>query len=268
MYVPSNRRAGLSYYGLGISTAEVYAKRYGIPLPAPGRGVGAVTTQNISQIAATGASTTVGLLVALGAVSGPIGAAIGGLIAVGSLLVSIFKGCGQTCVQATAIANQVEQALQQNLSQYMASPVRTVSMQQAALNNFATAWAALVANCSNPQLGTAGQNCVSQRQQGACAYKVSAGGWQGKTFVPYGANGSGSTCWNWFVGYHDPIANDPNVQPDTAAQAVADTVSAGASSLLSAVGVNPNTTLFGLPLSELALPAGLLILAAVLFGGD
>ena len=68
--------------------------------------------------------------------SGPIGAAIGGRIAISQLLVGIFQGCGQTCVEASNIANQVEPALQQNLAAYLASPVRTVSMQAAAINNF------------------------------------------------------------------------------------------------------------------------------------
>jgi len=269
MYVP---HSPVSRSGLGISTAELYARRYGIPLPWR-RGMGATSTQTIASIAATGASTTVGLLVAFGAVTGPIGAAIGGLIAVGSLLASVFKGCGVTCTDATAIVNQVEPALQQNVQAYLAAPVRTASMQQAALNNFQTAWNAVTQACGNPQLLTAGQNCISQRQQGACAYHTSPGGWQQSsagvwTYVYPGANGSGSTCWNWWVGYHDPIANDPTVQPDSAAQAVSGAVSSGASSLLSAVGVNPNTTVLGIPLSQLALPAALVIGALLLFGGD
>jgi len=177
--------------------------------------------QQISAIASAGASATVGILVALGTIGGPVGAAVAGLIAVSQILVGIFKGCGQTCVEATDIVNQVEPVLQQNLATYLASSPRTASLQAAAVNNFQTAWNAVLQNCNNPQLAAAGQNCISQRQNGACAYKTSPGGWQQSgstwTYVYPGANGSGSTCWNWFVGYLDPIQNDPTVVADSVA---------------------------------------------------
>ena len=183
--------------------------------------LGSQQSQQISAIAATGASTTVSLLVGFSVITGPIGAAIAGAIAIAQLLVGIFQGCGQTCVEASNIANQVEPALQQNLAAYLASPVRTVSMQAAFLNNFQTAWNALTQACGNPSLQTAGKNCISDRQQGSCAYKTTPGGWtQGTdgtcTYTYPGANGSGTACWNWWIGYHDPIANDPCVVPDSA----------------------------------------------------
>jgi len=223
--------------GMGeLSTAEVVARKLGIPRPyvdTRRRSLGQTSTQQISAIAATGASATTGILVALGVVGGPVGAAVGGLISVAQLLVGIFKGCGQTCVAATQIANQVATVLTQNVTEYVGSPIRTQSMQAAALNNFQTAWNALVANCQNPALGTAGQNCISQRQQGACAYKTSPGGWQQNsdgtcTYTWPGANGSGTACWNWFIGFHDPIANDPCVQPDSVATAAATSTSTAA----------------------------------------
>ena len=228
----------------------------GLPwLPGSLGAIGSLgTTQQIAAIASSGASATVGILVALGTIGGPIGAAVGGLIAVSQLLVGIFKGCGATCTEATAIVNQVEPVLKQNLQAYLAASPRTQSLQAAALNNFTTAWNAVVANCSNASLGTAGQNCISQRQQGACAYKTSPGGWQQSgntwTYVYPGANGSGDTCWNWFIGYHDPIANDPTVMPDTAVtttSSASDTAtssaSASAGSAVSDLFSNPETLL-------------------------
>jgi uncharacterized membrane protein YphA (DoxX/SURF4 family) len=226
------------------STAEVYAQNFGIPVPYWAKsgiswkqaiplgmaGLGQ-STQQISAIAATGASTTVGILVALGTIAGPIGAVAAGLIAVGQLLVGVFKGCGQTCVDASNIANQVEQALQQNLSEYMSAPVHTESLQAAALNNFQTAWNALTQACGNPALQSAGQNCISERQQGACSYHVSAFGWQQQngtwTYVYPGANGSGNNCWNWWLAYHDSIANDPTVVPDSTVTATSSTATTG-----------------------------------------
>jgi hypothetical protein len=237
----------------------------GLWFAGPGRsivpeGLGQTSSsQTISSIASTGASVTISTLVALGTITGPIGAAIAGVVAAGMAIASLFKGCGQTCVEASNIANQVEQVLQQNLSQYMSAPVHYASLQAAALNNFNTAWAALTQACGNPQLASAGQNCISERQQGACSYKTTPGGWQGSTYVYPGANGSGPACWNWFIGYHDPIADDPTVVPDpapaTAGGAITSTVSQG----LTDIGVSPSTTIFGIPLSSLLLPAAIAV---------
>lgn len=125
------------------------------------------------------------------------------------------SGCGATCLQATNVVNQAEPILQQNLAVYLAQPVHYQSSQTQALQNFESVWAAVNSACASPSLGVPGANCIGQREQGACAYKTSPGGWQQQngvwTYVYPGANGSGSTCWNWFVGYYDPIANDPTV---------------------------------------------------------
>jgi hypothetical protein len=248
-------RAGLAGNGGWIHASA--------PMRPRSPGLGQVTTQSISGIASAGATTTASLLVALGTAPTIVGPIVAGLVAVANLLVGVFKGCGQTCVQASDIANQVEAALQQNLSQYMSAPVHYQSLQAAALNNFQTAWNALTQACGQAALATAGQNCISERQQGACSYKTSPGGWQqgtsgAWTYVYPGANGSGSTCWNWWIGYHDPIANDPTVVADPASSAAQSVITTG----LTDVGLSPSTTIFGIPLSTLALPvlAGLAIL--------
>jgi hypothetical protein len=227
------------------------------------RGLSSLNPQqaSIANAAASAASTT-GVLIGVLAgipVAGPIAAAIA---AVGVLLANVFSGCGQTCVQASNLANQAEPLLLQNLQTYLSAPVRYASMQAAALNNFALTWNALTQACSNPALGSAGQACISDRQAGACHYQTSPGGWSqvnGTWQYTYpGAAGSGSTCWNWFVGYHDPIANDPGVQPDPTP------ASSAASGLLSTFGVNPTSTFMGIPLADLALPAILLFGALLL----
>lgn len=185
-------------------------------------GMGQVTTQTAESLAATGASTTVAILVALGTIGGPAGAAIAGVIAVGLAIANMFKGCGQTCVAASNYANQVEsQLLQPNLQAYLSSPVRTVSMQQAAINNYNTAIASLEQACGQAQLAQAGQNCIDERvEASSCQWKAQAGGWTQNsdgtcTYTPWGASGSGNSCWNWVIGYLDPIQNDPCVQPDS-----------------------------------------------------
>lgn len=160
------------------------------------------------------------------ALVGSIGAAIpvaGPFIALAATIAvaveKIFSGCGATCTQATQYVNQAQAALAPLFDAYMAAPIHYASMQAAYLNTFDQAWAYVLQNCGNPQLGTAGQNCISQRQAGGCVAKVAPFGWQQNsdgtyTYVPAGASGSGSTCWNWFSGMRDPIANDPTVVPD------------------------------------------------------
>ncbi len=105
-----------------------------------------------------------------------VGAPIGAIVAaVGSLLrpiIASFNGCGATCTQASQLANQAEQALQQAVNTYMAAPVHYASAQAGTLAQIQAVFNALQQACSNPALGKAGQDCISGRLvRGACAYK-------------------------------------------------------------------------------------------------
>ena len=223
------------------------APRRPSPLPAMRyrSGMGQLSTQQISSIAATGASTTVGILVALGTIGGPVGAAVAGLIAVGSLIANMFHGCGQTCVVATQDANKIGALLDQNQAAYMNAPVHYKSLQAAALNNINTLAAALQQACSDPSLGQAGQRCISERLvRRACPSTLNdsnIGGGQIK-FCDY---------WSF---YYDPIANDPNVVPDptpASASPVGSAVSSVGSVISSALPASVSSlltgTVFGLP---------------------
>jgi hypothetical protein len=263
--------------------AYAYGQRIETAHPLAGfSGVGDVTTPQLESLAATGASSTVAILTALGTVGGPVGAAISAGIGVALAIAQLFKGCGQTCIAASNDANKVGAILQQNLVAYLSSPIRTTSMQAAALNNFDTMWNALVQACSDPALGAAGQRCVSDRQAGACHYHTSPGGWVKNadgtcTYTAPGQDGSGTTCWNWFVGQRDPIANDPCVVPDSVLQALTNPAAASSFSSQSSAGAgassptpNPaassSAPATGLPMPLLLGGVGLLILLAV--GGD
>ena len=175
-----------------------------------------------------------------------------------SAIGDLFAGCGQTCTEASNLANQAEAILTPMFNTYMASPIHYASMQQAFIASFNSTWSALEQACSNPSLGSAGTNCISQRAAGGCEWKVNAFGWNqinGQwVYTPAGANGSGSTFWNWFTGYLDPIQNDPTVVPDPVASSSTETA-AGTSSL----------SIAGLSGSQLILPAALLLLLGVLF---
>ena len=176
-------------------------------------GLADTSGSSIASIAATGAATT-GSIVALlpgFALAGPIGAAVAGLVAVGIGIAKIFSGCGQTCVEATNIANQLQVYWQNNLDTYMQAPIHYKSLQAAALNNFDTGWAALYKACSDPALGAAGQRCISERQRGgASAWCCNA-----PNAVDVG-NGLCTGC-DAFADLRDPIANDPHVVPDPVA---------------------------------------------------
>lgn len=221
--------------------------------------------QQINSIATTGASTTVGILTSLGTLSGPVGAAIAGVIAVASLIANMIgKGCGQTCIVASNDANKIEPVLQQNLQAYLSSPVRYKSLQTAALNNFDTVWNALKTACSDPSLAAAGQRCISDRQSGACKYHTSPGGWANGVYTAPGQNNSGPACWNWFIGYRDPIANDPTVVPDPTPAPISNivgTVTGAASDVSTALSsLIPS----GMNLSSLLIPGALLLGGLVL----
>lgn len=163
-------------------------------------------------------------LAAAGAIPSPAtpfleaGAAITALLA----QFGVGSGCGQSCVLSTQYANAAESALQQNHDAYFALPApRWTGYQTQAINNFMTVWNDLVQQCSNPALGDAGKRCITDRQSGACKWRDSSG-----------------NCWNWWTGYHDNIANDPNttnVPPSTYSPA-SSALSNVASSLTSAAG--------------------------------
>jgi hypothetical protein len=161
--------------------------------------------QSASQAVGYGsaaAGTAVGALTAAGLIPMSAVPFIGPVLAGVTLAVTALiknSGCGQTCIQTSAWANQAADQLQKNLDAYMAIPTpRPASAQQLALQNFDSVWAQLVKMCGDPQWGDAGKRCISDRQQGACKWK------------------NNGQCWNWFTGYRDPIANDPNVTADSA----------------------------------------------------
>lgn len=158
-------------------------------------GLGDTQTRNVIGAGVSTALFTAGafdpepiskaFILAAAALSGPI--------------ISLFSGCGQTCVQATQYADQAGAAMKQIADQYWAATVRTKSMQQAALSNFQQIIAALQQACSNPALGAAGQRCISER--------LVRGG-----SAPWCPTRTG--C-DYYTSIVDPIANDTNVVDDT-----------------------------------------------------
>jgi hypothetical protein len=189
---------------------------------------------NIISLATSGAPLSTQIegsigsaLISAAAFAGPaapfflIGGAIAGMLA----KFGVGSGCGQSCVLSSEYANQAEALLQQNIAAYFNIPApRPLSAQTAALANFNTMWNDLTTQCSAPSLGSAGKACISDRQAGACTWKQTAA-----ALPPWGTPPVGA-CWNWWSGYHDPIANDPAVPDAVLSAASTSAVTAAPSS--------------------------------------
>lgn len=174
-----------------------------------------------------------------GQLPGAIVAAVGALT---SLVGNLFAP-DITKIQATHIVDQIEaQTLKPTLASWNALPAnqKTQTMQAAYLEVVDAALNNVRQGCSNPALGTAGQNCISER--------LVRGG-----SAPWCPSGTG--C-DWYALYYDPIANDPNVIPDsmgagTGAGNGAGSVTGVVDSVSTSLGVSPG--LIGLGLAALAL---------------
>lgn len=250
-----------------IQNKSLIARRYRRAAAPFGRrrGVGVLDPQSlqIGRIAQQGVALAASTLVAMGTIAGPVGMAIAGIAAIGLQIANAFSGCGDTCVEATHIADQVGAYIDQMFNTYMASPIHYRSMQLAYLQTFDAAWAAMVKACNDPALGAAGQRCISDREAGSCAYHTSPGGWQQQNgqwvYVAPGPNNSGTACWNSFIGRRDPVANDPTVVPDPPSSVVSSLFGGGGASSVSSFGISSN----------LLLPAALLAGGVALFAmGD
>ena len=198
------------------------------------------------------AQNTAGIIAGAASV-GTSAAAIGGLIAASAvpivgtaiaaatlIITQILKnsGCGQTCIETSQWANQAEKALEQNIAAYFANSPRYQSQQVLALANFDAVWKQLQTTCGQSGTGNAGVRCISDRQAGACTWKQTSS----SPLLQYPGEPQPGACWNWFSGYRDPIANDPDVQPDppVSVSSVTTSVTDAAGNVLSSVGVNPS----------------------------
>lgn len=166
-------------------------------------GDGYATAGQISQVggqvataavAATAAATTAAIAVPI------IGAAV---LGVTLMLNSIAKRNAQKSL-ATRIVNEVEPQLDTNVRAYFEGP-RTQSSQQQAIANFWQGWSLVEQGCSDPQLGSAGRRCISERERGGVA--------------PWCPTGTG--C-DWFTLYLDPIEQDAAVSDSLLANAASE----------------------------------------------
>lgn len=186
-----------------LALGDVYTAVAGSAIQGYGTAVtvGGDKTGLIVGAAQAGLEATTAILMSMGyiPVVGPIIAAIGALI---GPIATLFKGCGQTCIMATKIADQAGAAQKQVYDYYWSQPVHYYSVQQSALKAIADIAAEIDKACGNPALGPAGQRCISERTV------------RGGT-APWCPTPDHTGCDIW-TAWYDPIAHDPNVVPDPA----------------------------------------------------
>ncbi len=198
------------HYGRGSRPARHF-ERYAIARGRFGLGAAATASQLvgaggsiaapvITAAAAPGVAAMLGISASLAVPL--VGAAFAGVLLGVELL--LHSGCGQTCVQTSEWANEAEPLLVQNIQRYFSLSPRTKDDQASALNMFDAIWAGLIQRCGQPGFGTAGKNCIADRQAGACKWKADKPArWPGGV--------EPGQCFNWFADYRDPIANDTGV---------------------------------------------------------
>lgn len=121
-------------------------------------------------------------------------AAIGPAIA---LFTRLAQGCGETCLVSSGYADEAERSLIEVNRQFFAQPTITPELKTKALEFVDKVLNQLRQLCSQPQLGAAGQRCISERL-------VKGGS------APWCPTGTG--C-DWITLYRDPIANAPLTAP-------------------------------------------------------
>lgn len=172
-----------------------------------------VTQGQINQGAALGGAAGSATLVAIlgpAAAAGPIGIAIGGAViaiqALSGKISHLINGCGDACVQATAIVNEAETYVEQISAAYWQAPTRTKSFQTWTLQQLDAIFAQVVTLCGKIP-GDPGRKCVQERLT-----RGFQAPWCTAANLPIGPQ-----CGGWYDVTYDPIMHDPAVQPDPTA---------------------------------------------------
>lgn len=198
-------------------------------------------------LAATGAQTAI---VDAGAVGGAVAQAfipipgVGAAISAGVSAIAGLFTPDYNKIDASNFANEIAAQMLANLNSWYALPAssKTVAVQNYYISNYNNLWNSLVQYCSNPSLGTAGQNCISDREP--------------------------SGKYPWATYYLDPIQNDTKVIQSNTSVVVTNPTSGvdvtvgGTSSLLDSSESLLTENIAGIPIWVLAL-GGILLAKAL-----
>ncbi len=176
------------------------------------------------------AASSAGLLTLSATVAAAIPIA-GAVIGVGILLFSLFHNSRglQQDAETTAVVNKAVVYLQQNLAAWNAS-TKNYATQAQALKNFDDTWNQILDFCGNPNEGSPGERCISERVRGG--------------------------IYDMFTPLRDPIANDPAAGGPDRAAAIA------AEQLARVDHLSPAAS-SGAAIGTWVIPAALLLLAVV-----
>ena len=155
----------------------------------PYRFIGQIPEQTTQAAASVAASVVAGTTsAATAALAIPV---IGGVAAAALIVMGWIRRRNAQKVAATNVVNEAEPFLVKNRDAFLASVAAGTAGEQErarALATFDAIWGQVMQECQAIG-GGGGERCVTDRQSGACV-------WQDL-----------GQCWNWFVGYRDPIAN-------------------------------------------------------------
>jgi hypothetical protein len=123
----------------GLGQTQIAAVSFGNTPGESGNQEASSDLQTLGQSALTAAP--------LSGPGAPFVAAAGATLELAAQIVKLFTPCGQTCVDATQIADQVETVLDQNNQLYFTNPNRTTGDQANALSVVNTAFSQLQSAC-------------------------------------------------------------------------------------------------------------------------
>lgn len=195
-------------------------------------------------------ATVGGVLTSIAPATGPAAPFVAAAGQIANLVAQIgqfFQGCGQTCIQTSQWADEAENALNQIVQTYWNTPTpRYASFQASTVAAIQHVFQQLQQLCSNPQMGAAGQRCISERlvQNGT---------------APWCPN-PGHTGCDWVTAYLVPIAHDTEVIPDPPGMTTTPT-----GQLVSAAGASGSSSLLSGSMVPVLAIAALAVVALVAF---
>lgn len=193
-----------------------YAATMRAPYGFAGSGFFGQVSGNAPYISAGATVAQTGIAIAalpsIGILSAATAGVAGAVIGVGVLIANLFNRHAAEKRAATAIVDEVEPLLKQNVAAYLASP-RTQADYDYALNTALDTLRRVQQGCSNPALGDAGKRCISERLV------------EGGT-APWCPTGTG--C-DWIKLYVRPILDNPPVAVTSAAGAALSNLFGGSS---------------------------------------
>lgn len=198
------------------------------------KGLGATGVQTGISSGGAAAGAIAGTLI-----GGPVGSLVGAGIGIAASAISSLFTPDYTKIYASNDANEIATQMGEMLVGWQALPQssKVPATQEYFVNLYGVLWQNLVSACSSPSLGTAGQNCISDRSPG--------GKYPWATYYLAPIQNDTIVAQTGVVSFNDPLTGIRiTVQPDSASGIANQTLSA-ASGIANELGVSPLELLIG-----------------------